>query len=82
MSWRANYQPDILPFGGAVDVLSLALSTRCLNVEGNASMSTVDKWLFLLSLTNTFAIIVIVIAMRQAGVRLRELVGKLAATRK
>jgi hypothetical protein len=45
-------------------------------------MSAVDKWLFLLSLANTFAIIVIVIAMRQVGVRLRELVERLAATRK
>ena len=45
-------------------------------------MSTVEKWLLVLCLTNTFAIIVISIAMRQVGVRLRELVGKLAETRK
>ena len=45
-------------------------------------MSTVEKWLLVLCMTNTFAIIVISIAMRQVGVRLRELVGKLAETRK
>jgi hypothetical protein len=45
-------------------------------------MSTVEKWLLVLSLTNTFGIIVISIAMQRVGVRLRELVGKLAATRK
>ena len=81
-SWHTNYYSVTLPVGRR-GTLILGLPERCLaGAEGHRIMSTVEKWLLVLSLTNTFGIIVISIAMQRVGVRLRELVGKLAATRK
>jgi hypothetical protein len=45
-------------------------------------MSTVDKWLLILGLANTGAILVILVAMRRVGQRLHDLVLKVRSVTK